>query len=276
MQSLPRVDNDGLPSRDSGPWAADKLYYISRYFYAFNQAMKHKGWPRRAYADLLAGPGRCVDRETGECFEGSPLLALRTEPSFTHHIFVEGDPVGAAALRQRLTAAGQSPYLVFEQDCNSGETIARLRDVLAQPLGLLFVDTLALDTVRFETLRQLTTSLHFDLIYTFQISDALRNLDRAQAAQSQRYGSGLGSEWAPAWQAYRRPPFTSDADALTAFFEQQLRSLGYNHVEGLHTTMKNSKNASLYRLVLASHHETAIKLWRNVSAIESTGQRRMF
>lgn len=273
---LPRLPDDGLQCRDSGPWAADKLYYLSRYFYAFNEAMKDKGWPRRAYADLLAGPGRCVERETGDYFEGSPLIALRTEPAFTHHVFVEGDSVSSAALRDRLAVAGYSRNLVYEQDCNSASAVARVRDVLSEPLGLLFVDTLALDTVRFETLQQLTKGLRFDLIYTFQIFDALRNLDYAQASQSHRYGRGLGSDWATAWRAYQRPAFTSDADALTAFFEQQLRSLGYQHVAGLHTTMKNSKNASLYRLVLASHHEAAIKLWRNVSAIEPTGQRRMF
>jgi hypothetical protein len=41
----------------------------------FSQGMKRR-WPHRVYVDLLAGPGRRVDRDTGEEFDGSPLLAL--------------------------------------------------------------------------------------------------------------------------------------------------------------------------------------------------------
>lgn len=67
------------------------------------------------------------------------------------------------------------------------------------------------------------------------------------------------------------------ADAVTTFFERQLRTgLGYPNVESLHRLMKNSKNAPLYRLILASHDDLAPKLWHNVARIEFSGQRGLF
>ena len=67
------------------------------------------------------------------------------------------------------------------------------------------------------------------------------------------------------------------ADALTTFFERQLQTeLGYPYVKSLHRLMKNSKNAPLYRLILASHSELAPKLWQGVTKIEFGGQRGLF
>jgi len=82
------------------------LYYVERYLAIFNGGMKNK-WPRRGYIDLMAGPGRCVVRESGEEFEGSPVLALRSQPPFAQAVFVEADDVAAAALERRTIADQQ-------------------------------------------------------------------------------------------------------------------------------------------------------------------------
>ena len=70
-------ENDGLPLRESGLWALDKLDYLQRYINVLETSMRKK-WPRRAYIDLFAGPGKCIDRKTGQIFLGSPLIALTT------------------------------------------------------------------------------------------------------------------------------------------------------------------------------------------------------
>ena len=62
---------DGLPARVSGPWAQEKLAYLSKYMSIFNVGMKNK-W-RRVYLDLLAGPGRCVEDDSGIEFDGPHL-----------------------------------------------------------------------------------------------------------------------------------------------------------------------------------------------------------
>jgi three-Cys-motif partner protein len=60
---------DGLPVRPGGPWTQEKLAYLERYASAFMKAMGPKRaqgkWNRLVYIDLLAGPGRGVDRDTG-------------------------------------------------------------------------------------------------------------------------------------------------------------------------------------------------------------------
>ena len=49
--------------------------------------------------------------------------------------------------------------------------------------------------------------------------------------------------------------------------------MGYAYVEPLQAVMKNSKNANLYRLILASHDKLAVHLWRGISEIRADGQR---
>src|SRR5688572_22129126 len=103
--TLPLVASDGLIARESGEWAADKLFYVGRYMDIFTGSMKKK-WPHRAYLDVMSGPGMCVVPATGREFEGSPLLALQTKIPFTDVILIEDDPTLIAALQQRTSRVG--------------------------------------------------------------------------------------------------------------------------------------------------------------------------
>ncbi len=109
---------------------------------------------------------------------------------------------------------------------------------------------------------------------TRNIGAALSNVHEAA-----RFTEAFGhSDWKAAWEAHVRGfAGTVDvADALTTFFELRLQSLGYRYVKSLHRLMKNSKNAPLYRLILASHSPLAPKLWEGVTKIEFGGQRGLF
>src|ERR1019366_8088582 len=119
---------DGLPVRDSGPWASEKLYYVPRYMSIFNGGMKNL-WAQRGYVDLMAGPGRGVDRETSDEFDGSPLLALQCDPPFTKAVFVDDDPENTAALISR-TESQASRCTVLTGDCNAPATIAEVRRII--------------------------------------------------------------------------------------------------------------------------------------------------
>ena len=61
--------------------------------------------------------------------------------------------------------------------------------------------------------------------------------------------------------------------ALCDFYGKQLGRIGYGQVEQLHRLMKNTKNAPLYRLLLASSHPRATDFFRKIAAIEHDGQR---
>lgn len=279
MSTAAAVPPDGLATRPSGRWALAKLYYLQRYIYAFNQVTKGK--KRRAFVDLMAGPGRChlQDQPTYH-FEGSPMLAANSIPAFESMLFAEGDPKLAAALRERLTTKGQSPDLVIQADCNSVEVIDRARAVLDDSLGLVFADTLGLSTLQFSTLQHLVKNRRFDLIYTFHVQDVTRNIGQTaeSASETARFTASLGSsDWRDAWVQYRQThPATSDADAIEEFFDRRLKSLGYGYVAPLRDVMKNTKGAPLYRLWLASHYSGAPKLWDGISDIDHRGQHRLW
>ena len=252
--------DDGLLVRDSGPWAKEKLYYVERYMTIFNGGMKYR-WPRRGFIDLMSGPGRCVDRESGMEFPGSPVLALASLPAFTSSVFVEADEDAAAALIAR-TAADASRRTVLSLDCNAPATIAHVR-ALVDPsmLTLCFVDNLGL-TVTFDTVRALVAGGRpIDLLFTFQVSDLTRNVGSAwDADESARFDAFFGStEWREIVGRFDRGETgRSDlATALADYYGERLHGIGCTHFAQLHRVMKNTKNAPLYRLIIASRHPKA-------------------
>src|SRR5437899_1887228 len=62
----PLIASDGLLARKSGEWAKRKLHFLRNYCGITTVAMRKK-W-RLHYLDVMAGPGRCKNAETGEKF----------------------------------------------------------------------------------------------------------------------------------------------------------------------------------------------------------------
>ena len=266
--------NDGLLARDSGEWAKEKLYYVRHYMAIFNGGMKKK-WADRSFVDLMAGCGRNIIAP-GDEFEGSPTLALKADPEFSRVILVEQDDDLLAALRTRVKSFGPRAQ-ILPGDCNDPKVIAKIRSrVPSSSLGLVFVDMLGLD-VTFDTLSALTAERNMDLVVTFQVNDLTRNVPLASTGRSSRrrldafFGDG-------GWAAVAKsvPGGRDLASVLTNYYCQRLATLGYQHTAQLHVLMKNSKNAPLYRLILAGRHERAADFFRKVSKIEYSGQRTMF
>ena len=63
------------------------------------------------------------------------------------------------------------------------------------------------------------------------------------------------------------------ATALVDFYGQQLAAIGYDQVAQLHILMRNTKNAPLYRLLLASRSPRATDFFEKIARIEHDGQR---
>lgn len=265
---------DGWPARVSGEWAIEKLYYVDRYMRIFTQSMSHH-W-RLVYLDLLAGPGRCVT-EDGACeFDGSPVLAVKTTPPFTTIVAVEAEPALVEGLRARLQPAAQAR--VLEGDCNAPGVIQQLRAEAHQTgtLTLAFLDMLGTD-VTFETIRALSAHCRMDLLITLQINDLVRNADLARGGpQRERFDAFFGTD---AWvdvvqqQTTRQMPGTDLATALMDLYVAQLATIEYAHVYPLQRVMRNTTQAPLYRLLLASKHLLGAEFFGKISAIESSGQR---
>src|SRR5687768_16104916 len=153
------IASDGLPARESGEWASDKLFYVERYMDIFARGMNNK-WPRRVYVDLMSGPGRCVVSGTGREFDGSPILALRTPTPFTDVILVEAEPELAAALAARAKRDELRPRpVLIRENCSHPHVIEQIRRIIGRDsLVLTFVDLLGTN-VTMATLRALTSKL---------------------------------------------------------------------------------------------------------------------
>jgi hypothetical protein len=66
------------------------------------------------------------------------------------------------------------------------------------------------------------------------------------------------------------------ADALQRLYATtSLAAIGYPHWTAVERLMKNTRNAGLYRVLVASRHPLGIDLFRKVAQIEPAGQRRL-
>ena len=280
----PHLARDGFQARESGPWAQEKLHYLRRYFYIFNQGMKYK-WPHRIYVDVLAGPGRCYlkDRPTEE-FDGSPILALKCETPFTDAIFIEHDSrnVEALAFRAGAIEYPDTKVTIYEENCNSPSVISEVNAALRGhgKLGLMFVDTLGLSDIALETVRRMTIGAKVDVLFTFQVHDALRNLGRAldDEEEGARYTRAFSSpNWCDVLPAHRTgyTATADDADAFSAFFESRLREIGFSHVKPLDEYMRNSHNTPLYRLIFASRNPCGEDFFKKIATVNLHGAQQL-
>jgi three-Cys-motif partner protein len=192
-------------------------------------------------------------------------------------VFIEADEAYAAALTAR-TSTDAVRRTILTADCNSRGTITEIRRLIGpRMLTLCFVDNLGL-SVTFETIRSLVDGDRpIDLMFTFQVNDLTRNIDDAMtSAEGLRFDAFFGS---PRWRDVIRRFDHGDtarsdrATALADFYGEQLGLIGYAHVDQLHRIMKNTRNAPLYRLLLASRHPRATDFFRKIAAIEHDGQR---
>ncbi len=214
---------------------------------------------------------------SGEEFPGSPVLAAESDPHFEKCVFVESEPLLQEALETR-TAPIRDRVRIVAGNCNDASVVTHIRRELpSAALSVTFVDMLGLD-VWFTTLETLTSGRRMDLLITLQVSDLTRNAASASAEQQdpERFDRFFGS---PNWRrvvedgTLRRTSNADLATALTEFYTQRLASIGYPHVYELHVLMKNTRNAPLYRLVLAAKHERAVEFFRSIAEIEHSGQR---
>ena len=259
---------DGLVGRLSGPWAAEKLHYVEHYQAIFAKGMKGK-WGSIGYVDMMAGPGRCIDRQTREEYDGSPVRSLSSP--FTNRAFVELDPICAEALRARV----DDPSSVIEGNCNDPAVIAAVRGrIPANALTLVFIDNLGLNCT-FDTIAALTVNRRMDLMLTVMTNDFQRNARSGRVEDDARFTAFFGSdEWKTVVAGATR---TSDVAAdLLDHYGERLKTLNYPFICPARRVMKNSKQSGLYRLLLATRHERGEEFFRKIEKISLQGQREMW
>lgn len=268
------LSNDGLSVRDSGIWAKEKLYYLERYLDIFSVGMQKKWLGKIYYADLFAGPGQCRIAETGEEFDGSPLIALKF--NFARYFFFESDPDCFKALETRIRARAPEKLrniTLISDDCN--KKIDQIKPMTGA-LGLAFIDPTGISPIAFETIRKLAAKRKIDLIINFHEGMGIRmNIHQYSKKEQSALKQFLGSD--RSIKQFRTAPTSIDqvCREITNEYRDNLRSLGYQVVDGDQIPIKTEKNALLYYLLFASKDPRGNDFWRKIGLIDSHGQRKL-
>ena len=263
--------SDGLPAIDQGPWSRDKLHFVSRFAEMFSMGMKNH-WPTRAYVDLFAGPGLCLDRTTGEEFHGSPMLALRCKTPFTHLYLNDGNPGYVSALKQRQESVfPDSNVSYYELDCNEAASVV-YDNVPSWALVLCFIDPWTYE-ITFDSLAKLCQHRSLDLIVTFHSTAIKRNAHHDIAAVDRFLGD---ETWREEYFAAEGDPSRPRTHVLIKTFTAKLRErLGFTHF-GEPEVIRNTHGAPMFYLLFASRHPKGLDFWSKASERMPDGQRRMF
>jgi three-Cys-motif partner protein len=256
---------DDMPARVVRPWTRRKHHYLGRYARMFSTGMS-KRWGRRAYLDLFAGPGRCLEWESREFYDGSPLLAFHRP--FTDHIYVELDPDAAEALERRCRPWWERFPWVIQGDCN---------DEIDHVLGLLpergitfaFVDPTNWQ-IRFETIEHLTNNARVDLLVTFH-AGAMKRVFELE--EQPRLDAFFGTT---AWRTdprYWGPDLQPTLGGLLTCYRDQLIRIGYLDVPtAREITVVNSTNSPMYLMAFFSKHRLGYQFWDEVTGVDERGQ----
>jgi three-Cys-motif partner protein len=270
------LGGDGLPVRESGIWAKEKLHYLEHYLNIFFTGMRKK-WPGKLYyVDLFSGPGRCYIRETREEVDGSPLIALRF--SFEKYFFFEMDPDCHRALNTRIkTRAPEKAKNIttIMGDCN--DKIGDVKPPSSPALGLAFIDPTGISQISFETIRKLTTNRKIDLLINFPEGMGIRmNLHQYTKKETSALNSFIGTN---RWQQRFQETIMSFPQACSEIaneYLENLRSIGYQITDGSQIPVMTNQNRLLYYLLFASKDPKGNEFWKKIGIINPHGQRKLF
>jgi three-Cys-motif partner protein len=238
-------------------------------------------WEQLVYIDLLAGPGKGIDRRSRVEFDGSPLRALRVSPSFDRLFLGDKSEASMRALRARIPPGDRSRVEIEAGDCNYRTT--RIIEILSRrTLGLAFVDPQGFE-VTFSMLKTIAQRPIDILLFFPSVIGIRRNL-RQFVAQEQSPMDAFwgGKDWRelpPARHAAGERLSATEVDALdkpwVSRFREKMAKIGLRAQDEGDPCFRNERNAPMYHLLFFSRDAAGLKIWRNIKKIEPTGQRSL-
>jgi len=268
--------DDGLPARRNGIWGKEKLSFLDEFVPAALQATGGGKKPKlqRWYVDLFAGPGRNVDPETSEEFEGSAVRVLpmaaqsNARVHFTHAVLVNKNPDDQAALQERirrLRSTNRCPIqprnLQFLTDDANHVVHRIIRSIDTDAYALVFADITKPSHWPWASVRALKGHGHksVDLYLLFPLGMALSRMmsynddtvEQSTAVLDRFFGT---NEWRTLVD--RRKTDAQSAElrrGILDLYMTRLRGLGWAHVLVARDIYRVGE-ASLYQMIYASNH----------------------
>jgi three-Cys-motif partner protein len=258
-----------------GRWSELKLDIVEKYGAAYTTAfggLKGRGL-KKYYIDAFSGPGVHLSKETGQQIEGSPARALKVCPPFDYFYFIDMNPQKTAYLK--ILCRDRKDVDIITDDASFYLTRTLLPNIRYEKFNraLCLLDPYGLH-LDWEVIRQAGQTRAVDMFLNFPVMDMNRNAiwrnpERAPQDGVERMTRFWGDEtWKEA--AYADNPqynlfspgdrVKRDNDAIVVAFRERLRRVaGFSFVaEPL--PMRNSNNAVVYYLFLASPKPVAERI----------------
>jgi three-Cys-motif partner protein len=255
-----------------GVWSELKLEIVQKYGSAYTKTFKKSTGLKKYYVDGFSGAGVHRSKRTGAPIEGSPTRALKVSPPFDEYYFIDLNPEKTDYLRS--TCGNRSNVHIRTGDCTEILTKELLPKIqyknFNRALCLLDPYGLHLD---WEVMQQAGQSGAVDLFLNFPVMDMNRNAiwkhpDKVPVGGVERMTKFWGDEsWKQAAyvESRQRGLFGTEIvkqgnEEIVAAFRERLKKVaGFGFVpEPL--PMRNSTNAVVYYLFLASQKSVAEKI----------------
>jgi hypothetical protein len=114
-KAVSEVDRGAV--RCVGPWAFEKIHFLTRYFGIFG-AGRHKAWQGNVhYIEICSGPGRCINRSTAEESDGTAMAVMHHDAYQLYRsvTFLDKSQLVITALNDRIKALGQNGKALASQ-----------------------------------------------------------------------------------------------------------------------------------------------------------------
>lgn len=267
--------SDNLPLQCVGPWAEDKYYYLERYLNASREARrKYSDLDNAVFIDLFAGPGRCIIKD--ECREiesGAIRVLKREEAPFNDSYLLDIDEANLMALTARIPPEAGS-YKTIKGDSNLiiKELVDKLLKHRFKRYHFVFADPFGPDDLNFETIKELVRLQRVDILIHFPIMAIRRNwhiwIKKGNTILDQFLGT---NKWR---EEIASLPSNKVFDSLINLYEYELKKIGFAFTYDLKpVTIRNTRNAPLYDLILVSKDPLAQKIWNTTINKTPDGQK---
>jgi three-Cys-motif partner protein len=221
---------------------------------------------RLVYLDVMAGPGRCKTKDSGDEFLGSPFVALGHD--FSQYIFIEEDKDLADALRRRVAQHPKAKKVkIFNENwVKLAETDKFKFD--DSTLVVAFIDPTGISQIPMSAMRHLARNANIDLLITIQYRlGIVWNAPQYQKAENDTVlDAFLDSHDWRSWDTHDSSEFGRKA---IEEFGIQICKLGF--LDTRHVSVPISQ--PLYRFTLFSRNSLAEKFWNEILKIDEKGQR---
>jgi three-Cys-motif partner protein len=267
-----RMTQDLFEFDEIGVWSELKLEIVEKYGSAYTKAFKETSSLKKYYIDGFSGPGAHVSKKDHVMVEGSPARALRVSPPFDGYYFIDLNRKKTDYLRS--ICGNRDDVHIYTADCSEILTKELLPNIqyknYNRALCLLDPYGLHLD---WEVMMQAGQSKAVDMFLNFPVMDINRNAiwkdpDKVPASGLERMNKFWGDDsWKQAAYAesaqgglFRRDMVKQSNQQIVDAFRKRLKEVaGFGFVpEPL--PMKNSTNAIVYYLFLASQKSVAEKI----------------